>query len=594
MSLKALADELAKHGRYGDTQLLHVHKDELAGLASLAPGGKLTINPKTGLPEAFFFLPFLASLFGGGAATAAAAPAIAAATGAGGALASGLATGITAATTAGLPTAAAALPAAASALPAAATALPAAGIDALTTGSISAAPIASAAQAAALPSATIGANAAPLVVGTQSAGVAAPLASTPAALGGAAPGAIAMPAAPAAVSPIATPAAAAAAPVAPAPAGAAMSPAVMPVEATPGTGVGAFSGSTAAKGGLDGMVSSGIKGLANMNPLTMMMLGQGISSIGNMFKKDKSSEDSAPDISGTDYHSTGGTDPVFPDRGYKPGKDNEWDYFPGMAQGGLVGYAMGGRVMPQTMSQHMGMMPQNGFVPTMRTQSSVGQPMPVRGSAIPPMPVTMSQQIAGQQRQGPVQGYAQGGITSLANPPPGAGMLNGQPQSTMPPQQMPGQPMEPGMSPDPNQIPTSPYPKSQVGAPSDGDKELIAQTVAAIKGRHPNPNGILMAFIQQFGEQALQDLVARVKGGAQGPASSDGLSDSIPATIGGQQPAALSEGEFVVPSDVVSHLGNGSTDAGAGHLQNMVARTRAARGAPQTPPQIDASQMMPA
>ena len=57
----------------------------------------------------------------------------------------------------------------------------------------------------------------------------------------------------------------------------------------------------------------------------------------------------------------------------------------------------------------------------------------------------------------------------------------------------------------------------------------------------------------------------------------DGMSDNIPATIGGKQPARLADGEFVVPADVVSHLGNGSTDAGAKHLYDMMNRVRKAR-----------------
>jgi hypothetical protein len=57
----------------------------------------------------------------------------------------------------------------------------------------------------------------------------------------------------------------------------------------------------------------------------------------------------------------------------------------------------------------------------------------------------------------------------------------------------------------------------------------------------------------------------------------DGMSDHIPATIGGQQPARLAEGEFVVPADVVSHLGNGSTDAGAKQLYKMMDQIRKAR-----------------
>ena len=57
----------------------------------------------------------------------------------------------------------------------------------------------------------------------------------------------------------------------------------------------------------------------------------------------------------------------------------------------------------------------------------------------------------------------------------------------------------------------------------------------------------------------------------------DGMSDNIPAQIGAKQPARLADGEFVVPADVVSHLGNGSTDAGAKKFYAMMDRVRAAR-----------------
>ena len=59
----------------------------------------------------------------------------------------------------------------------------------------------------------------------------------------------------------------------------------------------------------------------------------------------------------------------------------------------------------------------------------------------------------------------------------------------------------------------------------------------------------------------------------------DGVSDSIPATIGNkQQPARLADGEFVVPARIVSELGNGSTDAGAKKLYAMLDRVQRARG----------------
>ena len=57
----------------------------------------------------------------------------------------------------------------------------------------------------------------------------------------------------------------------------------------------------------------------------------------------------------------------------------------------------------------------------------------------------------------------------------------------------------------------------------------------------------------------------------------DGMADQIPATVDNRQPAALSDGEFVIPADVVSHLGNGNSDAGATQLYGMMDRVRKAR-----------------
>lgn len=74
----------------------------------------------------------------------------------------------------------------------------------------------------------------------------------------------------------------------------------------------------------------------------------------------------------------------------------------------------------------------------------------------------------------------------------------------------------------------------------------------------------------------------------------DGMSDNIPATIGGHQPARLADGEFVVPADVVSHLGNGSTDAGANKLHSMMDKVRKARtGTKKQGKQIKADKFVP-
>jgi len=70
-------------------------------------------------------------------------------------------------------------------------------------------------------------------------------------------------------------------------------------------------------------------------------------------------------------------------------------------------------------------------------------------------------------------------------------------------------------------------------------------------------------------------------GSAQTPrylqGTTDGMADQIPTSIDGKDPALLSHGEFVVPADVVSHLGNGNSDAGAEQLYKMMDKVRMAR-----------------
>ena len=74
----------------------------------------------------------------------------------------------------------------------------------------------------------------------------------------------------------------------------------------------------------------------------------------------------------------------------------------------------------------------------------------------------------------------------------------------------------------------------------------------------------------------------------------DGMSDNIPATINGRQPARLADGEFVIPADVVSHLGNGSTEAGAKQLHAMMDKVRSARtGNKKQGKQIKPQKYMP-
>jgi hypothetical protein len=75
----------------------------------------------------------------------------------------------------------------------------------------------------------------------------------------------------------------------------------------------------------------------------------------------------------------------------------------------------------------------------------------------------------------------------------------------------------------------------------------------------------------------------------------DGMDDRIPATIEGKQPARLSNSEFVIPADVVSHLGNGSSEAGSKRLYSMLDRVRKARtGNKKQGKEIKAEKYLPA
>jgi hypothetical protein len=98
------------------------------------------------------------------------------------------------------------------------------------------------------------------------------------------------------------------------------------------------------------------------------------------------------------------------------------------------------------------------------------------------------------------------------------------------------------------------------------------------------------------GEQAMTQ--AQTLGYADGgylDGKGDGMSDSIPATIEGKQPARLADGEFVVPADVVSHLGNGSSKAGSKRLYAMLDKVRHARtGNKKQGKEINPAKYMPA
>jgi hypothetical protein len=112
----------------------------------------------------------------------------------------------------------------------------------------------------------------------------------------------------------------------------------------------------------------------------------------------------------------------------------------------------------------------------------------------------------------------------------------------------------------------------------------------------PNYSGYAGARYAKGGIADIDQNQDYAKGGIAGllKGRGDGMSDSIQATIADKQPARLADGEFVVPADVVSHLGNGSTDAGAKHLYKMMDKVRHARtGTKKQGKQIKAGGYLP-
>jgi hypothetical protein len=135
---------------------------------------------------------------------------------------------------------------------------------------------------------------------------------------------------------------------------------------------------------------------------------------------------------------------------------------------------------------------------------------------------------------------------------------------------------------------------ASLGAYDAAMKRMEKQYAAAnLKPRDMPKSGI--AKLGQMKAMASGGLGGYSDGGRMLKGPGDGMSDSIPATIGKRQPARLADGEFVVPADVVSHLGNGSTDAGAKRLYSMMDKVRKARtGKKKQAPAVKADKYMPA
>jgi hypothetical protein len=117
-------------------------------------------------------------------------------------------------------------------------------------------------------------------------------------------------------------------------------------------------------------------------------------------------------------------------------------------------------------------------------------------------------------------------------------------------------------------------------AKTEADKKKTDDDAAAASANtQQESTGLASGGMPSYALGGLGNLGGYSDGGRLLKGPGDGVSDSIPATIGRkQQPARLADGEFVVPARIVSELGNGSTDAGAKKLYAMLDRVQRARG----------------
>lgn len=141
-------------------------------------------------------------------------------------------------------------------------------------------------------------------------------------------------------------------------------------------------------------------------------------------------------------------------------------------------------------------------------------------------------------------------------------------------------------------------------------QKIIRDAMSAIRGEGADPEGALNTYIAYYGKDALQDLYKRMSGGEdeapeeeehaspegmiKGPGN--GMDDMATARMArGGQKVLLSNDEFIIPADVVSGLGDGSSEAGARKLYAMMDRVRKDRtGTTKQPGKVKDSRVLPA
>ena len=212
------------------------------------------------------------------------------------------------------------------------------------------------------------------------------------------------------------------------------------------------------------------------------------------------------------------------------------------------GYAAGGEV--NTLNVGPGSVATSGVAPTSLTQSSGIQGL-MQQYGVTPQQVQQGLNTLGLKRA------ATGGL--MDSPPTPGLMDNGRSGNV--------DFMGGGM------YPMSQQHRSYYATPT----QAPTSAQAAMAGYEAKTNPLTGESTANMAAGGIADLGSYSDGGRMLKGPGDGMSDDIPASIGNKQPARLADGEFVVPADVVSHLGNGSTDAGAKQLYSMMNKVRKAR-----------------
>jgi len=114
----------------------------------------------------------------------------------------------------------------------------------------------------------------------------------------------------------------------------------------------------------------------------------------------------------------------------------------------------------------------------------------------------------------------------------------------------------------------------EIGTPYESTSAMYRPQYNSVTHQYAAEGGIMGT---KYAAGGMSNLGGYSDGGQLLKGPGDGVSDSINAVIGNKQPARLADGEFVIPARIVSELGNGSTDAGAKRLYEMMDRVQHSR-----------------